>query len=513
MKIDGVTFDNVTISSCPHGEIIYDTPGSYTFIAPPGVSSISVVCVGGGGGGGGNGGGGGGGGALGYKNNYAVTPGFGYSVVVGNGGTFLAAGGDSYFNSAATVKGGGGGTNGGINGGAFVGDGGGSGGNGGSGVFTYSGGGGGGAGGYTAAGGNGGTATYNSVSSTNTGNSGAGGGGGGGGGGGYTTVNGYGPGGAGGGVGVWGIGPNGQGGADSGSSTASAFAKSGTGGSYGNIGTTSGGGLYGGGGGASDGAGVGQQSGTRGAVRIIWPGQTRSFPSTNAGRSAEYGAGLPNGRNALGEKILQIYYDPQDSASFPGTTTYNDISGNAINATFSATPTRDTTATVSHAGALYASTAANTQYAGFNSSVGLSVSVWIKVSSISTYQYIFDKRGVAGTGGQALAITTAGKLEAYNGSSVYAVSTATLSTGIWYNVTLVWSTSEILSYYVNGALSSSPGGVGTMSVVSTSLVVGANGNNSLGFYGQMGQFMVYRSALSATDVAYIYNTTKWRYGL
>ena len=46
----------------------YTTPGTYSWVAPSGVSSVSVVVVGGGGGGGKTGGAGGGGGGLAYVN-------------------------------------------------------------------------------------------------------------------------------------------------------------------------------------------------------------------------------------------------------------------------------------------------------------------------------------------------------------------------------------------------------------------------------------------------------------
>ena len=54
----------------------YTTPGTYSWTAPTGVTSVSVVCVGGGGSGGAAywSGGGGGGGGLGWKNNISVTP-------------------------------------------------------------------------------------------------------------------------------------------------------------------------------------------------------------------------------------------------------------------------------------------------------------------------------------------------------------------------------------------------------------------------------------------------------
>jgi hypothetical protein len=68
----------------PAGQQAYTTPGTYSWVAPLGVTSVSVVTVGGGGGGGGSPSyyKGGGGGGLGYKNNISVTPGASYTVVV-----------------------------------------------------------------------------------------------------------------------------------------------------------------------------------------------------------------------------------------------------------------------------------------------------------------------------------------------------------------------------------------------------------------------------------------------
>lgn len=144
---------------------VFSTPGVYAWLCPPGVTSVSVVAVGGGAGGGvaSNYYYGGGGGGLGYKNNYSVTPGTAYPLIVGAGGATQSGGnngGDSYFISASVVRGGGGGSGGNrAAGGTFTGDGGG---NGGAGISYYSGngnaylGGGGGAGGYLSTGGSGG---------------------------------------------------------------------------------------------------------------------------------------------------------------------------------------------------------------------------------------------------------------------------------------------------------------------------------------------------------------------
>jgi len=265
----------------------YTSAGTYSWVAPTGVTSVAVLAIGGGAAGGTNyqsnspvnGGGGGG---LGYYNNYTVTPGNSYTVVVGNGGTPYVnpptAGGDSYFVNTSTVKGGGGSTgkSGGA-GGSYVGTGGGTGGAGGTGSgSTYSGGGGG-AGGYAGAGGAGGTAN-------GAGSSGSGGGGGGGG----SYQNSCFSSAGGGGVGLYGQGSSGAGGAG-GSSAAG-----GGGGSSGNAGCSrdgSGNGVYGGaygGGGSGNTRSNGYAGpGSVGAVRIVYcvggVRGTPSFPSTNVG--------------------------------------------------------------------------------------------------------------------------------------------------------------------------------------------------------------------------------------
>jgi alpha-tubulin suppressor-like RCC1 family protein len=276
-------------------EVIFDVPGTYTWYAPVGVTTVSVVCVGGGGGSttSGSGGSGSGGGGLGYKNNISVSTGIGYTVVVGSGGTkvttgFAGTGGNSYFISLGTVAGygGGGGQAAGDTvgvGGTYFGDGGGNGGSGGTrGGSAADAAGGGGAGGYSGAGGAGGA-----VVAGVGGNGSAGAGGGAGGGGGCGTGD---TGGCGGGVGLYGSGTSGNGGAGSANDGAGGFGGSGgqnaaqaSATAPGNVYSTtvpSTPGEYGGGGCGSDVNNIGEVSdGASGAVRIIWSytGSTPTF--------------------------------------------------------------------------------------------------------------------------------------------------------------------------------------------------------------------------------------------
>lgn len=272
-------FVNPTLTT---GQTAYTSPGTYSWVCPADVFYVCVVAVGGGGGGlfTSNGGAGGGGGGLGWLNNYSVTPGTSYTVVVGSEGTGVTSytagtGGDSYFVSTGTVAGFGGlgatSTVGGSGGSFYPSTQGGQGGTGGSRVAAGYSGGGGGAGGYSGNGGAGGTGT-----SANTGNNGydGSGGGAGGGGGGDASFAGAG----GGGTGILGEGTSGLGGAGS----VTSYGTGGGGGSGGANGTLGAGGAYGGGANGSDNGTYSLNNGANGAVRIIW-GPDRAFPNTNTG--------------------------------------------------------------------------------------------------------------------------------------------------------------------------------------------------------------------------------------
>jgi len=265
------------------GSQSYTTAGTYSWIVPAGVTSISVVAVGAGGTGYDSGGGGGG---LGYKNNISVTPSNSYTVVVG---ATCYPGGTSYFCNSGLVAGNGG--SGGCHrhsstsvgnghGGDFVGDGGGKGG---WGLYGYCNpAGGGGAAGYNgqcwggsycgcggSASGRGGTF---GIACRYQGQAGYNGGGGGGG-----------ADGGGGGVGLFGQGANGA--ASTPYISCTFLYGGGGGGSDGCAGASgmgANGGKYGGGGATSK-FGGGSGLGAVGAVRIVWPGNSRRFPSTCVG--------------------------------------------------------------------------------------------------------------------------------------------------------------------------------------------------------------------------------------
>lgn len=275
------------------GEQTYTSAGTYTWTAPFS-GSVCILCIGAGSDGGirtsWDGGVGGGGGALSYINNYSVTSGTSYTIIVANRAQYGTNPGDSQFKVGSTVICGADSATSRPRGNANSGTGtvkrhGGNGGGGGT-----DGSGGGGAAGYGGNGGNGEQLNWwgNVYTAATSGS-----GGGGGGGGAYGTYGGgaqYG-GGGGGGVGIYGQGSNGAGGTGSGAPGGGAGSGGGAGGNGVSNGAAGNGGAYGGGGGGQcDGYGssvypiptnLGGRAGN-GAVRIIW-GSGRSFPNTDTG--------------------------------------------------------------------------------------------------------------------------------------------------------------------------------------------------------------------------------------
>jgi hypothetical protein len=321
------------------GDAEFLTPGTYSWVAPNGVTSVSVVAVGGGGAGYNSWANAAGAGAgLGWKNSITVVPGNSYTVQVGAGGVKNGgAGGNSFFISLATVSGyGGGNASSGANtsgpnangyGGGYVGDGGGAGGN----ATNYAGGGG--AGGYSGTGGN-----QQNLPAANSGGAA---------GGGYYSST-YGTG-AGGGVGLYGRGETATGWWHGSSGQAfSTSASNGGGGAGGSGGTrglsgenplTSGGesgnsdgygGTFGGGGGGPGTSWPSASgSGGKGGVRIIW-GAGRTFPTTNVGTftSVVFVATLTNRSLTIGGP-LNTWKVPGSIVDRMSTTIQGDIYANS----------------------------------------------------------------------------------------------------------------------------------------------------------------------------------------
>jgi len=107
-KSVALNYGGLTFTVTNYTSQLYQTPGTYSWTAPAGVTSINVAAVGGGGGGAHRfvGGAGGGGGLSNYENNLRVVPGQSYTIVVGSGGgagsPVGVTGGDTYMYPVST---------------------------------------------------------------------------------------------------------------------------------------------------------------------------------------------------------------------------------------------------------------------------------------------------------------------------------------------------------------------------------------------------------------------------
>ena len=462
------------LETTPVGQTAFTTAGTFSWTAPLGVTSVSVLAIGGGAGGltgfVSNRGAGGGGG-LGWKNNITVVPGQSYTVVVGQSGitdsSFPSAGGTSYFNTTSTVFGGGGqppsGQTGG-GGGSWFGDGGGSGGKGGDSdgesANHLNGGGGGGAGGYN---GNGGTGANGFTTTTTAGLAGLGGGGGGGG-------SGIGPGleaaGRGGGTGVFGEGSNGSGGPAGGYYIRFVNIQVGPAAGSGENGSTSTTG-YGGGGGSGGSTGNTRGNGSTGAVRIIW-GPNRRYPATST----------------LDQPTVAATPAPIFSTSNGGFFTFNGTS-NVI--------------TTSH-----------------TSPVRISLSIWWRTASTGQIQYLLDTNTNSTIHGFNLQVNSSlTTLTTTLGNVILnASSSVTFTPDFWYNIVVTYDGLSI-NRYVNGALS------GTSSILNSpniaystnSFNIGASSSNTFFTAGAISSVSVHSKALSATEITQNFNALRSRYGI
>ncbi|NBR99945.1 MAG: DUF1566 domain-containing protein, partial [Actinobacteria bacterium] len=89
----GTNFNSLSLTATNFSTQLFNTPGTYTWTVPAGVTAITVGAVGGGGGGSQKttGGSGGGGGLTSYSNSIAVTPGTTCTIIVGSGGATAVA--------------------------------------------------------------------------------------------------------------------------------------------------------------------------------------------------------------------------------------------------------------------------------------------------------------------------------------------------------------------------------------------------------------------------------------
>jgi len=127
-----------------------------------------------------------------------------------------------------------------------------------------------------------------------------------------------------------------------------------------------------------------------------------------------------------------------------------------------------------------------------------SISVWFKIDAIGSTQQIFCKRA---SGNYEVQVNTAGKLVAWAPNSF--TGTTVLSTNLWYNLTLT-RVSNYTYMYLNGSFEASGTNAGSTNSGS-GLSIGRDTYGGEPFNGNIDEFAIWNSGLSAAEALAIYN--------
>tara|TARA_R110002012_G_scaffold283769_2_gene474297 strand:- start:965 stop:1843 length:879 start_codon:yes stop_codon:yes gene_type:complete len=147
-----------------------------------------------------------------------------------------------------------------------------------------------------------------------------------------------------------------------------------------------------------------------------------------------------------------------------------------------------------------------TQNSAINISGNITLSAWVNRTPTSGYNAIFTKRQVGGSMNYQFTINNGNGqvgLGHSGGSWVYNTTT-TLSTSTWYHVAVTVS-SGTAQFYIDGVAKDSFTGI-SITATTQDLIIGATvGYNYFG--GDIDEAAIFNTALSADDIAKIYNGT------
>lgn len=215
---------------------------------------------------------------------------------------------------------------------------------------------------------------------------------------------------------------------------------------------------------------------------------------------------------------LQLFYDP---ATYTGSGTLNDLSGNNYTGTLSNLDTShylDHYFTYSGNGSLYSPDLTSS----FNTTTALSVELWLNPNAPGC---AMTERGDQGWYDNQIEVSGTGPAQAYcgvwNGGYVEQFNPPGpfVSYGSWYQITFTYDTVQGIGY-INGNAGSP--------VAFTRSVPWQNGNNyrldfgnscgtamtvSTAWQGKLGIARVYNRALSAQEIVQNYNATRGLYGV
>lgn len=138
-----------------------------------------------------------------------------------------------------------------------------------------------------------------------------------------------------------------------------------------------------------------------------------------------------------------------------------------------------------------------------------SISVWFKSTTTSGYQCIWNGRNSSNSGDCAVGIFLNNNTIRFDDSAP--TFSSTYSANTWYHIVYTWKSGGNKILYLNGVQKTSAA-VGTLTKSNTLASIGRTSNNDSlydgnYFSGQMSDFRIYGTALSADDVKYLYETS------
>jgi hypothetical protein len=266
-----------------------------------------------------------------------------------------------------------------------------------------------------------------------------------------------------------------------------------------------------------------------GAPGDFWSGRIAQVRIYNVALSAEdvlTNFNATKGGYLVTTSNLVLYYDPTDTASYPGTgTTLTSLVGSGLNGTMTAitytSPYFTFNGTTSQVSV--ADNAALEPGSG-----DWTVEVWIRYSVIAgrTRTYVSKTSNGGGSadwgyGFRTLAATSVTYFEVSSGVSGAGTATSPstpVTTDVWYQIVGVWTNvaSNSIALYQNGTLvGSNSHTFASVKNTTNPLYLGNYNGNEFAqqFAGDMGIVRIYNKALSAAEVQNNYDANKATYGL
>lgn len=218
--------------------------------------------------------------------------------------------------------------------------------------------------------------------------------------------------------------------------------------------------------------------------------------------------------SAIPSSGLLLHLDASNTTSYPGSgNTWFDLANSPVanDATLVNTPTFSSNNGGYFNFAKLSSESATVSGTNVVPSAAYTKVVWFNLTDTAS-----DNNLVSGEAGGHF-MYFAGTTKLYSGHSNWVgfqqyASTMDFSAGVWYLAVLTYTTADGMKLYVNGNLDST--------YTANKTAHNGDGSTNIGRYGagnflngNIGQVLTYDRAITADEVAKIYNTTKTRFGL